>query len=176
MGRPILRQKLVLFFGDIFYHEVSPKRDQTVFQHFLIESWGALRLAKIVACCLLVFPLVGTVSRSGPTARTQSLASKREEAPLRPAPSDALSREASGLFQAGRYQEALLRFEATRAVAVQARMAREAARALGNAGACQLALHQYRPALRSFLEAHRQAEAVNDSSAAAVLDFNIASL
>jgi tetratricopeptide (TPR) repeat protein len=55
-------------------------------------------------------------------------------------------------------------------------MAREAARALGNAGACQLALHQYRPALRSFLEAHRQAEAVNDSSAAAVLDFNIASL
>jgi tetratricopeptide (TPR) repeat protein len=55
-------------------------------------------------------------------------------------------------------------------------MAREAARALGNAGACQLALHQYRPALRSLLEAHRQAEAVNDSSTAAALDFNIASL
>src|ERR1035437_399978 len=177
MGRPILRQKLVLFFGDIFYHEVSPKRDQTVFQHFLIESWGALRLAKIVACCLLVFPLVGTVSRSGPTARTQqSLASKKETAPLRPAPSDALSREALGLFHAGRYQEALERFEATRAVAAGARMAREAARALGNAGPGQLALHQYRPALRSFLEAHRQAEAAHDPSAAATFGFNIASL
>jgi tetratricopeptide (TPR) repeat protein len=95
---------------------------------------------------------------------------------LRPAPSDALSREASGRFQAGRYQEALLRFEAARAVAVQARMPREAARALGNIGACQLALHRYRPALQSFLEAHRQAVAAHDSSAAAVLDFNIASL
>jgi tetratricopeptide (TPR) repeat protein len=95
---------------------------------------------------------------------------------LRPAPSDALSREASGLFQAGRYQEALERFEATRAVAAGARMAREAARALGNAGACQLALHQYRPALRSFLEAHRQAEAAHDPSAAATFGFNIASL
>jgi tetratricopeptide (TPR) repeat protein len=39
-----------------------------------------------------------------------------------------------------------------------------------------LALHQYRPALQSLLEAHRQAVAAHDSSAAAVLDFNIASL
>src|ERR1035437_270630 len=104
---------------------------------------GSLRTAKILACCLLVFPLVGTVSRSGPAARMQSLASK-DEARVRPAPSAALSDEASGLFQAGRYQEALHRFEATRAVAVEARMPRQAARALGNVGACQFALHQYR--------------------------------
>jgi tetratricopeptide (TPR) repeat protein len=55
-------------------------------------------------------------------------------------------------------------------------MPREAARALGNIGACQLAFHQYRPAMQSFLEAHRQAEAVNDRSAAAIFDVNIASL
>ena len=83
---------------------------------------------------------------------------------------------ASGLFQDGRYQEALARFEATQAVAVNAHTAREAARALANVGACQFALHRYRPALQSFLEAYHQAEAVNDRSAAALMDVNIASL
>jgi tetratricopeptide (TPR) repeat protein len=100
----------------------------------------------------------------------------KDEAPGRRAPSGALSGEASRLFQAGRYQEALQRFEAARMMAVKALMPREAARARGNIGACQFALHQYRPALQSFLEAHRQAEAVNDRSAAAGLDANIASL
>jgi tetratricopeptide (TPR) repeat protein len=85
-------------------------------------------------------------------------------------------REGSGLFQAGRYQEALQRFDAARAVAVEAQMPSQVARALGNIGACQFALHQYRPALQSFLEAHRHAEAANDRSAAAILDVNIASL
>ena len=55
-------------------------------------------------------------------------------------------------------------------------MPRQAARALNNIGACQLALHQYRPALQSLLEAHRQAEAAKDASAAASFDINIASL
>ena len=105
----------------------------------------------------------------------QPLASD-EEAPLRRAPSDALLREASGLYQAGRYHEALQRFAAARAAAVEAGMPRQAARALGNIGGCQFALHQYRPALQSFLEAHRQAEAASDPSAAAIFDVNIASL
>ena len=55
-------------------------------------------------------------------------------------------------------------------------MQREAARALGNIGACRFALHRYRPALDSFLEAHHEAEAVNDRSGAAGLEVNIASL
>ena len=53
---------------------------------------------------------------------------------------------------------------------------REAARALANIGACQFALHRYRPALQSFLDAYHQAVAVNDRSAAAGMDVNIASL
>ena len=134
-----------------------------------------MRTAKILACCVLVFPLVGTVSRTGPKTRPQSLASD-QEAPLRRAPSDALLRAASGLFQAGRYHEALQQFEAARAAAIEAQMPRQAARAMGNIGACQFALHQYRPALQSFLEAHRQAEAASDTSAAAIFDVNIASL
>ena len=134
-----------------------------------------MRTAKILACCLLVFPLVGTVSRTGPRARTQSLPSS-DEAPARRARAAAFSREGAGLFQTGRYQEALQRFEAARATDVEAKMPRQAARNLNNIGACQLALHQYRPALQSLLEAHRQAEAANDRSAAASFDVNIASL
>jgi tetratricopeptide (TPR) repeat protein len=134
-----------------------------------------LRTAEILACCLLVFPLVGTVSKSVPRLRTQFLASE-EEAPLRRAASDALLREAAGLYKDARYPEALHRFEAARQAAIEARMPRQAARALGNIGGCQFALHQYRPALQSLLEAHRQAEAANDHSAAAIFDVNIASL
>jgi tetratricopeptide (TPR) repeat protein len=134
-----------------------------------------LRTAKILACYLLIVPLVGTVSRSGPAARKYDLASEGG-VPAGPAPSDALSRTASGLFQAGHYQEALRQFEAARAVAVNAHTPREAARALANAGACQFALHRYRPALQSFLEAYHQAVAVHDRSAAAGMDANIASL
>src|SRR5664280_3450884 len=152
----------------------SPKKDQTFPSHFK-GSRGSLRIAKILACCLLVFPLVGTVSRTGPRARTQSLPSS-DEAPARRARAAAFSREGAGLFQTGRYQEALQRFEAARATDVEAKMPRQAARNLNNIGACQLALHQYRPALQSLLEAHRQAEAANDRSAAASFDVNIASL
>src|SRR5262249_39763641 len=136
---------------------------------------GRLRTAEILACCLLVFPLVGTVSRSGPRLRTLFLASQ-PEAPLHRAASDAFLREAGALYQAGRYPEALERCDAARQAAVEARMPRQAARALGNIGGCRFALHQYRPALQAFLEAHRQAEAANDHSAAAVFDVNIASL
>ena len=68
------------------------------------------------------------------------------------------------------------RYEAARAAAVAARIPSQAARALGNIGGCQFALHQYRPALQSYLKAHQQAEASGDRSAAAILDVNIASL
>jgi tetratricopeptide (TPR) repeat protein len=85
-------------------------------------------------------------------------------------------RQGSGLFQAGHYQAALPQFEAAWALAVGAQVPRLAARALNNVGACQFGLHQYRPALRTFLEAHRQAEAAHDPSGAASFEYNIASL
>jgi CHAT domain-containing protein len=51
-----------------------------------------------------------------------------------------------------------------------------AARAVGNIGGCQFALHQYQAALQTFLEAVRSAERAGDSSAAAIFNANIASL
>jgi hypothetical protein len=116
-----------------------------------------LRTAKVLACCLLVFPFVGTVPRSGPRARTQSLASSGE-APVCRAAASAFSLAGSWLFPAGRYLEAQQLFEAARAAAIEGKSPGQVARNLGNIGACQLALHQYRPALESLLEAHRQAE------------------
>ena len=130
-----------------------------------------MRTAKILACCLLVFPLVGTVSKP----RTQSLASN-EDAPAFRNPFEIQLREGAALFRAGYYQEAVKPFEAARALAAGARVPRLEARALNNIGACQLGLHQYRPALQSLLEAHRQAEAANDPSGAASFNVNIASL
>jgi tetratricopeptide (TPR) repeat protein len=95
---------------------------------------------------------------------------------LRKASFDQLLRQAAEIYQAGSYQAALEQFEAARKAAVAAELPRQAARALGNVGACQFALHQYRQALRSFLAAHGQAEASRDPSAAAIFDVNIASL
>jgi len=71
-----------------------------------------LKAAWVLACCLLVFPLVGTVSKSGPKARTQSPAN--EDAAARRAGAEGLTREASAHFQAGRYQDALRKFQAAR--------------------------------------------------------------
>jgi hypothetical protein len=91
---------------------------------------GFLRTAKILACCLLVFPLVGTAPRSGSKVSTQSLASS-DEARARRASLDTLLREGEGLFQARRYPEARQRFEAARGAAVEANVPDKAARALG---------------------------------------------
>jgi CHAT domain-containing protein len=88
----------------------------------------------------------------------------------------ALLREGGELFRAGRYREAQDKFESLRQTAQRTHVDDLAARATGNVGGCQLALHQYQPALRSFLEARRLAESAGDTSAAAASDANIASL
>lgn len=134
-----------------------------------------MRRAKILACCLLVFPLIGTVTKSVPKARPQILAAN-EDAPTLRIPFEAFLRQGAAHFQSGNYQRALEQFQAARLLSVEFRTPRLAARALGNIGACQFALHQYRQSLDSLQQAHQQAEAVSDHSAAAIFDVNIASL
>ncbi len=51
-----------------------------------------------------------------------------------------------------------------------------AARAAGNIGGCEFALHRYRSALHTFVDAVHAAERAGDHSAAAVFNANIASL
>jgi CHAT domain-containing protein len=85
-------------------------------------------------------------------------------------------RQAASIYGPGRYGDAANHFESLRRAALAVRDDYIAARATGNLGGCQFALHQYQPALRSFLEAHRLARQAGDASYTAVLDVNIASL
>ena len=80
------------------------------------------------------------------------------------------------MFGNGRYGDAANYFESLRQAALAKREDDLAARATGNLGGCQFALHQYQTALRTFLEAHRLADQAGDASYTAVLDVNIASL
>jgi len=87
-----------------------------------------------------------------------------------------LLRPGGELFQHHRYLDAAHQFRTVAQTAIPAGDERLAARAIGNVGACQFALRQYRLALDSFLEARRRSELAGDSSMAAALDVNISTL
>jgi CHAT domain-containing protein len=80
------------------------------------------------------------------------------------------------LFHSGHYIQAIDTFKSVFDKAGKAQFLDLAARAGGNIGSCQFALHQYQPALRSFLDARRLAERAGDWNNTAALDTNIASL
>lgn len=119
--------------------------------------------------------MVGTVSHTASIARTLNLETPQQKDSRR-APVLALLQNATDLYRAGRYLDAMRGFEATHSAAMQATLPDLAARALGNVGGCQFALHQYAAALTSFKETIRQANAAGDTSAAAVFNTNISSL
>ncbi|HTS61508.1 MAG TPA: CHAT domain-containing protein [Candidatus Acidoferrales bacterium] len=85
-------------------------------------------------------------------------------------------RSATEVYRTGRYRDALHGFESMRTAALKTQVPDLAARALGNIGGCQFALHQYNSALDSFRKSIREANAAGDRSAAAVFDANVASL
>ncbi len=160
---------LVLFFGGYPYGEF-PKEipGRRAFQQR--PKLVVLRLIRILSCCLLSLPMVGTVTHV-PAARTP----KSQDDPRR-APVLSLLRTATDLFRAGRLLDAIHGFEAMRVAALHDALPDLAARALGNIGGCQFALHQYPAALGSFQQTIREAKAAGDTSAVAVFNANISSL
>ena len=134
-----------------------------------------MKTAKVLACCLLVFPLVGTAPRTVPNSRARALLSAEETNALRTHLLAQLKRGVE-LFAADRYREAAQCFETVRKAAIEAHTDDLAARAVGDIGSTQFALHQYQPALRSYLDAKRLATAANDPTSAALFAVNIASL
>jgi CHAT domain-containing protein len=136
---------------------------------------GYLKKAKVAACCLLVFSLAGTARKPVPRRGANRPAVTGDRSARR-APLLAQLRQGAGVYGAGQYGDAANRFESLRQAALAVRDDDIAARATGNLGACQFALHRYQPALHSFLEAHRLADQAGDASYTAVLDVNIASL
>jgi tetratricopeptide (TPR) repeat protein len=132
-----------------------------------------LNTAKVLVGCLLVTTLIAPGCRSAGSAGTES-----PEAPKLALRAQLLAvlREGVENTRAGRYVEATRYFSFLQQLSSTLQIKDLNARALGNIGACQFALHQYRPALKSFLEARSLAVRAKDSSAAAAFDANIASL
>jgi CHAT domain-containing protein/tetratricopeptide (TPR) repeat protein len=92
------------------------------------------------------------------------------------APVLALLNKGAESYRAGNYADALRDFERTRDAALAANLYDLAARAAGNIGGCQYALHDYKAALQTFLQAVHAAQKAGDPSAAAIFNVNIASL
>jgi CHAT domain-containing protein len=128
------------------------------------------RPARVFGCCLLILPLVGSVSR-----REESRNLRPPNQITRKSVQEA-NLKAAVLFRSARYSEAGERFAEIRKSALGAGYLDLAARATGNQGGSEFALHRYQEALSLFLEAHKLARAGGDSSAAAGLDANIGSL
>jgi CHAT domain-containing protein/tetratricopeptide (TPR) repeat protein len=124
------------------------------------------KAGRILVCILLVAPLPGSFA-----ARKTTPANPAEAASV-----SAALRPGDELFRAGHYQQAAAFFQSALDGPQNTPLKTLPARALGNLGACQFALHRYQSALRFFSEAHRRAESAGDLPATAVLNANIASV
>ena len=134
-----------------------------------------MRTARALACCLLLLPLVGSVSPTESHYRAKSLLPGQPGSAQWKQLRTQLDR-GNQLFHSGHYIQANQVFISVRKSARQAAVWDLAARAGGNTGSCQFALHQYQLALPSYLDARRLAALASDWSEVAILDSNIASL
>src|ERR1700761_3730284 len=115
---------------------------------------GSLKKPKILACCLLAFYLFG----GAPTVRpmeTSRLRRPDAERQSRARGLRASITHGAELYRDGQYEQASQIFQSVYTQAKSYSMQAEAARALGGVGGSQFALHQYRAALRSFLESQQ---------------------
>jgi CHAT domain-containing protein len=133
-----------------------------------------LKIAEVLAGCLFLLPLAGT--SPSVLRNTAEIPHHSQAYPPSERPFDTKLGAARSLFAAGRYGDAVESFHTLANEALAAGNPDLAAVATGDAGGCQFALHQYRSALASFLEARSLAELAGDPSRAAAEDANIASL
>jgi CHAT domain-containing protein len=134
-----------------------------------------LKVAGVLACCLLSLPQSGEAWKARQTAGVKPASAAVHKSSGHKGLQDQLVVGAQ-LFRAARYEEARAVFEGTRLAAAAARDSYIQVRATANIGSCWFALHQYRLALKLFLDAQALAERNGDGSAVAALDANVASL
>jgi tetratricopeptide (TPR) repeat protein len=120
---------------------------------------------------LLAWPATVYVPRFFGWARASQATGSRASSPFA-----AELSKGDALFAQAQYLRAAEAFDRLSLAAQSAHDYSIAARASSNAGACRFALHQYQPALVSFLRARRIQEPLADSNNLAVTDANIASL
>jgi CHAT domain-containing protein/tetratricopeptide (TPR) repeat protein len=159
---------LVEFFGGTpISYGVPPKSTRSALRRFSNWGLGSLRQPILLAWCLLAFSHVGGAPEGPlafPQVTTQSLALRES------------IRRGGELYRAGHYTEASQVFKSAFDRAESLSLRSLAGRALGNLGGCQFALHQYRAALHSFLQARIFSESAGDTDVAAAWDADIASL
>src|SRR5215831_15377620 len=154
-----------------------PKENQVPRHHQLRLKLGAdlLKAVKLLACCLLIFPLAGTPPFPVPQSRTRLLGAQPKAESL-PAAIAALQREVDSLWRQRRFAEAIPLCERIHRDAAAAGLMGLAASGARFTGACQFALRRHTAALASFLEARGLAEAAGDEPELVACDLNIASL
>lgn len=130
---------------------------------------------KFLLASFLIILLAGTLVFFVPPPRKPILATQGR----RNARRDSLVarlKQTGKLFRAGDFKQSALLARQGSLEALGAGELQIAARFTGNLGSCRFALHRYREALQSYLEARTLAESVRDNATAGSLDLNISSL
>ena len=130
---------------------------------------------KFLLASFLIILLAGTLVFFVPPPRKPILATQGR----RNARRDSLVarlKQTGKLFRAGDFKQSALLARQGSLEALGAGELQIAARFTGNLGSCRFALHRYREALQSCLEARTLAESVRDNATAGSLDLNISSL
>jgi tetratricopeptide (TPR) repeat protein len=130
---------------------------------------------RFLVALLLIIPIAGTLVFSVPPPRPPPLAIPNRKTVRRDLLTARL-KQTRKVYQTGDFQDAATLAQNGYSDALRAGEPRIAALFLGSVGSCRFALHQYREALRGYLEARRLAEDAHDTATAGMLDFNISSL
>jgi tetratricopeptide (TPR) repeat protein len=130
---------------------------------------------RFLVSLLSIIPIAGTLVRSVPPPRTPPLVTPNQNT-VRRGLLAAQLKQSGRLFRTGDFRDAAAIFQQGYRDALRAGEPQIAARFLNNLGGCRFALHQYREALQTYLDARSLAEASRDNATAGNLDFNISSL
>ncbi|HUE23440.1 MAG TPA: CHAT domain-containing tetratricopeptide repeat protein [Bryobacteraceae bacterium] len=130
---------------------------------------------RFLVSLLSIIPLAGTLVRSVPPPRTPNLARPSWKIVRRDKLTEQFQ-QSYKIFRAGGFQDAAALARQGYGDASRAGEPQLAAQFLLGLGNCQFAVHQYRQALQTYLDARQRAEASGDNAIAGKADWNIASL
>ena len=130
---------------------------------------------RLLVCLFLIMLLAGTLVRPVPPPRTPPLATRSRKT-ARTEKLTAQYQQSYKVFRTGGFRETVALDEQGYRDALRAGEPKIAAQFLNGLASCRFALHQYREALQTYLQARKLAEDSGDNITAEKADFNISSL
>lgn len=130
---------------------------------------------RLLVSLLIIIPIAGTLVRSVPPARRPALVTASQKNVRRNALHAQLKKTAQ-LYHADSFLACANVAQQGSNDAFACGELRIAAQFLTNLGSCQFALHEYRTALDTYLNARKTATSVSDTATAGKLEINISSL